>query len=499
MTDSDAPQLDPRLTPFDEHNRLLRERVRPPSWTNPTAQRRYDLVVVGAGTAGLVASAIAAEMGARVAMIESGLAGGDCLVTGCVPSKSLLHSARLALRHRSDAAPDFDALMRRMRRIRADIARHDAVEAFAERGVEVHLGEARCIAPDAVEVAGQRLNFIRAVLATGAEPVAPPIEGLADAEPLTSESVFSLTRRPRRMAVVGAGAQGCELSQAFAAFGVEVTLIEQRERVLPTEIPDASRVLHEALEASGVRVLTGASIRRVERRAETSAIRLNGAQGAHALEVDRVLVAAGRRARTGGLDLDRAGVALDDGAVRVDHRLRTTNRRIYAAGDCCMSAHSTHGAHASARIAVRNALFLGRGRADRLTIPRCVYTTPEVASAGDSAGDPGAEPIRIPFSEVDRAITEGDARGFLDLRLTPRGDIRGATIVGDGAGDLITILTEAMDRGVRAQRLSQVVFPYPTRAEIIRLACERHELRSISPLTRRAAAGALRLRRWIAR
>lgn len=498
MTDPEAPQLDPRLTPFDEHNRLLRQRVRPPSWSNPAPQKRYDLVVVGAGTAGLVASAIAAEMGARVAMIESGLAGGDCLVTGCVPSKSLLHSARLALRGGAEP-PDFDALMQRMRRIRADIARHDAVEAFAERGVEVHLGQARFVAPDAVEVAGQRLRFIRAILATGAEPVAPPIEGLKDADPLTNESVFSLTRRPRRLAVVGAGAQGCELSQAFAAFGAEVTLIEQRDRILPTEIPDASRALQESLEASGVRVLTGASIRRVEPRGTTTSIELDRAGEAHSLEVDRVLLAAGRRARTGGMDLDRAGVTLQDGGVRVDHRLRTTNRRIYAAGDCCMASHSTHGAHASARIAVRNALFLGRGRADRLTIPRCVYTTPEVAVVGDAHADTGVEPIRIPFSEVDRAITEDDPRGFLDLRLTPRGAIRGATIVGDGAGDLITILTEAMERGVRAQRLSQVVFPYPTRAEIIRLACERHELRSLSPLTRRAASGALRLRRWITR
>jgi pyruvate/2-oxoglutarate dehydrogenase complex dihydrolipoamide dehydrogenase (E3) component len=490
------------VEPWDRHNQALVANAHPATWENPEPAGRYNLVVLGAGTAGLVAAAGAAGLGARVALIERALMGGDCLTTGCVPSKSLIRAARAAADVRAagqfgvqvppGSRVDFGAVMERMRRLRAGISRADAAARFRDLGVDVFFGDARFAAPDAVRVADRTLGFARAVIATGARPAVPPISGLAEAGYLTNETVFGLTELPRRLAVIGAGPIGCELSQAFARFGAEVALFDGAERVLAREDADAAARLAQALRADGVALHLGVRIERVERDgAERIVCFEQGGVTARA-RVDEILVGVGRRPNVEGLGLDAAGVACDaQTGIAVSDRLRTSNPRIYAAGDVCSGYKFTHNSDAQARIVIQNALFRGRARASALTLPWCTYTDPEIGHVGLGEREARARgiPVRTfvqELADVDRAVLDGEAEGFVKVHVRARGDaIVGATIVARHAGEMLGELTLAMTRGIGLGTLAGVIHPYPTQAEAIRKLGDAYNRTRLTPAIKR--------------
>lgn len=496
----------------DPHDRRLVENVHPPDWENPRARGRYHLVVVGGGTGGLVTAAIAAALGARVALVERHLLGGDCLNVGCVPSKAMIGAAG-GWRAAHEAAErfggpevrgggEFGRVMERVRRLRADLSGHDSAARFRDLGVDVFLGEAVFEGADAVRVAGQTLRFRRAVIATGTRPAAPPIAGLEDAGYLTNESVFALTDLPRRLAVIGGGPIGCELAQAFARLGADVTVLEAGERILANDDPEAAEVVTGALQREGVRVVCGAAVESVEPRGDERVIRYGRGEPTEILTVDRIQVATGRTPNVEGLGLEAAGVRFDlRTGVEVDDRLRTDNPRIYAIGDVASPFRFTHVADAHARMVVRNALFFGRGRASDLVIPWVTYTSPELAHVGilpDEVARRGdeVETILVRMTEVDRARLDDDAEGFLKVYLRAGSDtILGATLVAGHAGDIISQIAQAMVQGVGLGKLGDTVFPYPTRAEVIRKAADQWRRRKLTPLASRLFRGFFRLTR----
>jgi pyruvate/2-oxoglutarate dehydrogenase complex dihydrolipoamide dehydrogenase (E3) component len=489
------------LHPPDEQNRRLLENVHPPGWVNPEPKTRYHMVVIGAGTAGLVTAAAAAGLGARVALVERHLMGGDCLNVGCVPSKAIIRAAR-AWREAREAhqifgAPptgehgDFGAVMERMRRIRADLSPADSVHRFRELGVDVFLGDGRFVAPAAVEIGGKRLEFRRAVIATGGRPDVPEIPGLATAGYLTNETIFSLTALPARLLVIGAGPVGCELAQAFARFGSQVTVIDRGEHALPREDADAAGVVERAMERDGVVFRCRASIIRVERSGGERLVVLQGANGEEPVRGDEILVAAGRVPNVEGLDLEAAGIVYDRAGVQVNDRLRTSNRRVYAAGDICSRFHFTHAADALARIVVQNALFYGRARASRLIIPWTTYTSPEVAHVGMYEKDARAvglqlDTITIPMNQADRAVLDGETEGFLRVHLKKGTDrILGATLVAEHAGEMISEISLAMTTGLGLGRIGATIHPYPTQAEVFRKAADAWRRKKLTPMVKR--------------
>lgn len=481
------------VSPAD--HRLLGH-VHPDAWPNPDPRPRYDLVVVGAGTGGLVSAAIGAALGARVALVERALMGGDCLNHGCVPSKAVLRAARSWAEAR-DASfrfsgpevsgdGDFAAAMERMRTLRADLSQVDAAARFRDLGVDVFFGDARFVGHDALEVAGARLNFRRAILATGARASVPPIPGLTEGRWYTNENIFGLTELPKRLLVLGAGAIGCELSQAFARFGSRVTLLEMADRPIPREEPAASAVLRAALERDGVDFVGGATVTRVEARGDDQVVTFERDGGEDTRTGDALLVAVGR---TPNLDvgLEAAGVEHTRRGVVVDDHLRTTNRRIFAVGDVATPHQFTHVADAHARMAVRNALFFGRGKVSRLVIPAATYTSPEVARVGPTAAElqeagVDVESLTVPLHDVDRARLDGEDEGFLTVHLRRgSGTILGATLVWAHAGDLISQVTQAMHLGAGLERLGDMIFPYPSTAEVLRKAADAYRRRKLTP------------------
>jgi pyruvate/2-oxoglutarate dehydrogenase complex dihydrolipoamide dehydrogenase (E3) component len=499
------------LSPDDGANRRLVAAVHPLDWSNPMPAPRYNLVVIGAGTAGLVAAAGAAGLGARVALVESHLMGGDCLNVGCVPSKAIIRSARAAFDVRAGATlgvhldgqvrVDFPAVMERVRRIRADISPHDSAQRFSEHyGVDVYLGHARFTGRDTVEVDGRTLRFQKATIATGARAIAPPIEGLAEAGFYTNETIFNLTELPARLAVIGGGPIGCELSQTFARLGAEVTIVEQGPQFLAREDPDAAAILAAALERDGVEIRLATQVARVETSGNGAVLHLEGNGGCVTVTVDAILVGAGRAPNVEGLELEAAGVAYDNRGVTVDDFLRTTNKRVFAAGDICSPYKFTHTADFQARAVIQNAFFplAGKKRASRLTIPWTTYTDPEIAHVGMYERDAAARGLEVdtytvPMSEVDRAVAEGETEGFVKIHTAKGKDtILGATIVARHAGEMISELTLAMVGGVGLGTVASVIHPYPTRAEAIRKAGDAYNRTRLTP------TAAKLLRRWFA-
>ena len=464
--------------------------VFPAEHRNPVPQQRYNLVVIGAGPAGLVAAIAAAGLGARVALVERHAMGGDCLNTGCVPSKTLLAAASAGL--------DFGAAMQRVHATRTAIAHHDSVDRYTRAGVDVFLGEASFDDAHTVSVGGLRLRGRRFLIATGARAVLPPVPGLREAVPLTHESIFELREQPARLAILGAGPIGCELAQAFARLGTRVELIESQPRVLPAEDAAASLLVQRALERDGVVLHLGARVVAVTGGAAPQ-LRL---EGGASIEADQLLVAAGRQRNVEGLGLERAGVRYDlrDG-VRVDERLRSSRRHIFAAGDVCSAQPFTHVADAHARIVVRNALFAGRARADRLVIPWCTYTRPELARVGASQTQLAADGVafdtlRCEFADLDRGRTDGDAEGFAEVHVARGGDrILGATIVGRDAGELLAPLVLLMTAGLGLGSLGALVLPYPTRSEYLRRLADAWNRKRLTPRTASILGWWLRTRR----
>lgn len=502
----------PALLPLDTHNEHLQSLVHPPAWANPTPGGRYNLVVIGGGPAGLVAAAGAAGMGGKVALVERGLLGGDCLNTGCVPSKALIRCARAAADARSAAeygvrlhgevAVDFPGVMARMRRLRAAMSHHDSAERFTGMGVDVYLGQAAFTSPAAISVGGRSLSFARAVIATGTRPLMPAIPGLDAAAPLTNESLFSLTELPARMVVLGAGPAGCEMAQSFARFGSEVTLIEAGPAILPRDDPDAARIVHEALCNDGVRIHCGVEVLRVELDGHEKVLFLRDGGEEQSLRTDALLVMTGRAPNVEDLGLEAAGVAYDTHAgVSVNDFLQTTNPRVYAAGDVASSSRFTHAADAMARVVLRNALFFGRDKASALTIPRCTYTDPEVAHVGlrpEEARERGIalHTITVPMSDVDRAVLDGETAGFCRIHLAQGSDtILGATIVARDAGCMIAEITAVMVAGKGLGTLAKTIHPYPTQSEVIKKAADAYNRTRLTPRVQRVFKALLAWRR----
>ena len=484
------PWTTPVVVPGDPDDERLVANVHPITHVNAGAAPKYDLVVLGGGTAGLVCAFGAAGLGAKVALVERDLLGGDCLNSGCVPSKAVLAAAAKVHARTSGVRPPEQAFrdaMSGMRRIRADISRHDSVARLQAAGVDVFLGSGS--GADRLEVAGATLVFRAAVIATGARAAIPPIPGLRESAPLTNETVFALTDRPDRLLVLGAGPIGCELAQAFARLGSRVTLFDMADRVLPHEDPDASAAVLETLRADGLDVRLQAGVTHVSRR--------DGAVVVQAGEEhvgDALLVAVGRSPNVTGLGLEVAGVEADRDGVVVDARMRTSNPRIYAAGDVASELKFTHAADAQARVVIRNALFPFSSTTDKLVIPWATYTDPEVAHVGPTgAALASMQPLTVltvPFAEVDRARAEQDTRGFARLHVDARGRVIAATVVGPGAGDLIGEATLAITLGLEATALSTTIHPYPTRAEVWRKLGDQAVRAKLTPRAQ------VWLRRW---
>ena len=506
MTDSS-----PAVLPPDTFNRQLVEHVHPPDWTNPQPASCYNLVVIGAGTAGLVTAMGAAGLGAKVALVERHLMGGDCLNYGCVPSKALLAAGRAvaAVRRAGEygvrvpdgTSVDFPAVMERMRRLRAEISRHDSAARFRDSGVDVFLGTAEFVDARTVSVGEHRLRFSRAAICTGARAGAPPIPGLHETGFLTNENVFSLTQLPQRLAVIGGGPIGCELAQCFARFGSQVTLMEAAEGIMGRDDPDAAELVRQALERDGVRVLTEAKIERVQAEAAAGtrdgsgngvsrgAVYLSTVDGPTQVDFDAILVAAGRLPNVEGMNLEAAGVQYDSrSGVTVNDRLQTTSSRVYAAGDVCSRWKFTHAADFLARTVIGNSLFYGRSNASRLTVPWCTYTSPEVAHVGLLAEEARQQGIDVqtftePFSGIDRAILDGEREGFVRVHVRRGSDrILGATVVGENAGDLIGEISVAMQAGAGLGKIAKAIHPYPTRADAIRRLGDQYNRTRLTPL-----------------
>jgi pyruvate/2-oxoglutarate dehydrogenase complex dihydrolipoamide dehydrogenase (E3) component len=499
----------PQTLPYDEHNETLVANVHPLDWVNPEPAGRYNMVVIGAGTAGLVTAAGAAGLGARVALIERALMGGDCLNVGCVPSKALIRSARaysnvmrageFGVRVPDGTEVEFPAVMERMRRLRAGISPHDSANRFSDLGIDMFIGQARFLDGRTVEVDGRRLDFARACIATGARAAALPIPGLAEAGYLTNETVFSLTELPRRLAVIGAGPIGCELAQTFARFGAETTLLEAAPQILIREDRDAASIVEDALKRDDVRLICSANIVGVRRVGNERIVELdNGRQ----VEVDQILLGVGRAPNVEGLGLEEAGVEFNtQTGVNVDDKLRTTNTRIYAAGDVCSAYKFTHAADFMARIVIRNALFFGRAKASALTIPWCTYTDPEIAHVGLYKNQAAAKSIEtqtfeVKMSDVDRAILDGETDGFLKVLVKRDTDkILGATLVAPHAGEMISEIALAMKIGAGLGSIANAIHPYPTQADVIRKAGDAYMRTKLTPRLQRIFERIMRFRR----
>ena len=496
------------IEPMDEYNQQLLANVHPANWTNPQPAECYDLVVIGAGTAGLVTAKGAAGLGIglKVAMIEKNLMGGDCLNVGCVPSKCLIRSSRVVAEMK-DAMPygvqppeniqiDFPTVMARMRQVRTKISPVDSAVAAKKAGVDVFFGEARFKNTNTVTVGGQNLKFKKAVIASGARAVRPRIEGIEEVGYLTNETVFSLATLPKRLAVIGGGPIGCELAQAFHRLGSEVILFHKGSHLLNKEDPDAAEVVQQTLIKEGIRLVLNSNLQVVKQSFGGKVINFTGDRGQETIVVDEILAGAGRQPNVESLNLEAVGVEYDlRKGVKVNDNLQTTNSKIYGAGDICMDWKFTHAADAAARIVIKNTLFspfgFGKSKLSDLVMPWVTYTDPEIAHVGmyeEEAQAKGIDcnTIKIDFDDVDRALADGETGGFLKI-LHQRGsdEILGATIVARHGGEMISEITTAIIGGMGLSKLSTVIHPYPTQASAIKQAADTYRRTLLTERTKK--------------
>ncbi len=489
MDTTQPPDPSALILPQDQYNQELVNNVHPPQWRNPTPSGRYNLVVIGAGTAGLVTAAIASALGAKVALIERHLMGGDCLNVGCVPSKGVIRAARawtavreaeqFGLHIPGEVKRDFGAAMARMRRLRAQISHVDSAHRYTKLGVDVFIGNGRFTGASIIDVNGTTLQFAKAVICTGARATAPPIPGLAQTSYLTNETIFSLTELPPRLGVIGAGPSGCELAQSFARFGSQVFLVEAMHGILPNEDRDAAEVVEQSLLRDGVQLLCCGKDLKIKPANGAKHLSVDSHGKQYDIPVNEILVGVGRSPNIEGLELEAVGVEFDKTGVKVNHRLQTSNPKIFAAGDICSPFKFTHTADAQAQIVIQNALFphplgLGYASTDSLVIPWCTYTQPEIAHVGLYEKEAEAQGIPIDtftfhLNEVDRAILDGEDEGFARVHVKKGTDtILGATIVASHAGDMISEFTLAMKGGLGLNTIASTIHPYPTQAEVIK-------------------------------
>ncbi|MBL8073906.1 MAG: mercuric reductase [Nitrospira sp.] len=481
----------PLVLPNDEYNQQLLKNVHPAGWINPEPSSRYNIVVIGAGTAGLITAVVAASLGAKVALIEKHLMGGDCLNVGCVPSKSLIRAARawadlrkapeFGLHIPAGVQYDFGAVMARMRKLRARISQNDSVHRYASLGVDVYIGSGRFIGTDTIHVEGsagnRTLTFARAAICTGARASVPTVPGLQEAGYRTNETVFSLTELPQRLGVIGAGPIGCELAQAFARFGSHVYLIETTHGIMPNEDRDAAELVEQQMMRDGVKLLCCGKDLRIEKVEGGKRLILDSHGQPYDVMVDEILVGVGRLPNVERIGLEAAGVAYDTRGIQVNGRLQTTNPKVFAAGDVCSRYKFTHAADAMAQIVIQNALFphpmgFGYASVESLNMPWCTFTEPEIAHVGMYEHDAKQKGIEVEtytykLDEVDRAILDGEEEGFARVHIQKGTDkIIGATIVAAHAGDMISELSVLMKTGAGAKALAGTIHPYPTQAEV---------------------------------
>ncbi len=504
---SNLPLPKVTILPTDKHNQKLVSYVHPPDWVNPQPVDCYDLVVIGAGTAGLVVAAgsVGLDLGLKVALIEKHLMGGDCLNFGCIPSKCIIRSSRVigeisgaqgfGINTPEEIKVDFPHVMERMRKVRAGISHHDSATRFRNLGVDVFLGSGRFASDNIIEVDSQKIRFKKAVIATGARAMRPTIKGLEAAGFLTNETVFSLTELPKRLAVIGGGPIGCELAQAFQRLGSQVILFHKDSHILNKEDPEAAEILQNRFIKEKIHLVLNSQVDSIEKTKEGKVIHFLSHGSPMSITVDEILVATGRVPNVEGLNLEAAGVEYNHReGVKVNDYLQTTNPKIYAAGDICMKWKFTHAADAAARIVIKNTLFspfgLGRYKLSNLVIPWVTYTDPEIAHVGmyeQEAQEQGMKinTIKIPFSSVDRAIADGEEDGFVKIHHQRGSDrILGATIVSRHAGETISEITTAIVNKIGLNGLSNVIHPYPTQAEAIKKAADTYRRTLLTPTSK---------------
>jgi pyruvate/2-oxoglutarate dehydrogenase complex dihydrolipoamide dehydrogenase (E3) component len=458
----------------------------------------YNLVVVGGGPAGILAAMRAADLGAKVALVERAELGGVCLNVGCIPSKALVATSRVIAdarnaRHFGATAPrdleiDFAAAMERVRHVRARIAKGASAEALEAMGIEVVRGEARFEDSRTVSVGGRKLRFKKALVATGARPKPPTIPGLAEAGYLTYENVFELRARPARLLILGGGPTGCELAQAFCRLGCRITIVQDEPMFLRQEERDAAQILSNVFAREGMELHLNTEVTSVRVEGGAKVVTLRSDDHVSSVTVDEIFVGTGRVANVDGLDLDAARVKYDaTHGILVDDFLRTTNHRIYAAGDVCFEHKFIHIEDASARIVTDNALFLRRRRLSALTMPWCTYTDPEIAHVGMYVRDACERGIPIKtftvlMHDVDRAITDAEEDGFVKIHVREgTGEILGATVVARHAGEMINDLSLAMTAKIGLGEIARVCRAYPTQAAAVKMAADAWEAASTTP------------------
>ncbi len=439
---------------------------------------KADICVLGAGPAGLSIAAGASQLGAQTVLIERGRMGGDCLNYGCVPSKSLLAAAKAAhvpahagLMGVHYAAPeiDFAAVRDHVQGVISAIAPQDSVERYEGLGVTVLRGSARFINPREVEVGDERVRARRFVVATGSTPMIPPIPGLESVPYLTNETVFDLSDCPGHLIVVGGGPIGCELGQAFARLGARVSIVEMAS-ILPRDDPELVDILRNRLRAEGLRLYEGAKVASVTPTGGGVAVTIERDGGQETLEGTALLLAAGRKPAVGDLGLEAAGIAYGAGGVKVDRRLRTSNKRVFAAGDVCGGYQSTHMAGHHAGVVIKNALFRLPAAVESRAVPWVTYCDPELAHVGldeDTARqrEGAIRILRWPFHENDRAQAERRPEGLVKVIATARGRVLGASVLGAQAGEVIQPWILAIANKIPLSAMAQMIAPYPTFGE----------------------------------
>jgi pyruvate/2-oxoglutarate dehydrogenase complex dihydrolipoamide dehydrogenase (E3) component len=513
MTNPSFSQVN--VLPMDEYNQQLVSSVHPADWINPNPQSCYDLVVIGAGTAGLVVAAGVAglDLGLKVALIEKHLMGGDCLNFGCVPSKAIIRSAKvigeilkaeeLGIKVTGKEV-NFALVMERMRKIRANISHHDSAVRFQKLGVDVFLGEAHFLRNNAVEVNKQKLNYKKAVIATGAKPVKPSIEGIEKAGFCTNETIFSLTELPSSLAIIGGGPIGCELAQTFHRLGSQVTIFHKYDHLLNKEDTEAAEIVQNTFKKQGINLILNAQLLQVETTDQGKQIYYNSSnENEQSVTVKEILIGAGRSPNIEGLNLEAVGVEYNQKGVKVNDYLQTTNPKIYAAGDICLPYKFTHTADAAARIVIKNTLFspfgLGKAKFSDLVIPWVTYTDPEIAHVGKYEEQLQQEAIeyetiKIMMSAVDRAITDNETDGFVKIHHKKGSDqILGATIVASHAGEMISEITSAIVNKIGLNGLSTVIHSYPTQAEAIKKAADAYRRKLLTPTSQKILAFLVKL------
>lgn len=456
----------------------------------------YDICVIGGGAAGLVVAAGAATLGAKVVLVEKNALGGDCLHYGCVPSKTLIHSAKVAHTLRDAKrfgipaqapAIDLPTVIQRVQSVIRQIEPNDSPERFATLGVKVIFGAGQFTAPDAFSVDGRELRAKNYVIATGTRPAIPPLPGLEQIPYLTNETLFSVQEQIPHLLILGGGPIGCEMAQALTRLGSRVTVFDLAPGLLPREDQDISAVVAKRFKQEGIALHLGIKVIKVERQdSEIRVLMEHPQRGQYWLSGSHLLIAAGRKPNLESLGLDNAGVELNNGRLVIDTRLRTSNKRIYACGDVAGPYLFTHMAEHQAGVVLRNALFHWPSKARTNNIPWCTYTDPELARIGLSESEALQQGIphrvyRFPFADIDRAVTEGETEGLAKIITTPRGKLLGACIVGPHAGELIAEYGLAIAKGMKAADLSNTIHIYPTLAQINRRVADQRLKEALTP------------------